>query len=59
MFFKRLSAEIVEANLDVFSDVVIGRAGYENAARFGEGLEAGCDVDTVAVEIAALDYDVA
>ena len=59
MFFKALRAEIVETDLDLALDVVIGGAGDQNAARFGDGLQAGRDVDTVAIEIAALDHHVA
>src|SRR5262245_11569197 len=51
-------AKVVEANFDFVSHIVIGSAGDEDAAGFGERFETGGDVDTIAVEIAALDHNV-
>ena len=54
-----MSAEIVEACLDLALDVIIGGPGDENAAGLGNPFETRRDVDALAIEIAALDHNVA
>ncbi len=55
---EELSAEIFETNLDLVRDVVVNRAGDQDAARLGHRLQAGSDVDAIAIEIAALDHHI-
>ena len=45
---EECGADIVEPNLDLVPDIVIGGAGDQDAARLGEGFEARGDVDPVA-----------
>ena len=45
--------------LDLVPDVVEGGSGNPDATRFRDAFEAGCDIDAVAIEIAALDHDIA
>jgi len=39
--------------------MVMGSARDQNTARLGDGLQSGRDVNTVAIEVAALDHYVA
>src|SRR5262249_13951001 len=54
-----LLAEILEIELDSATNMAENRLRQEDAARLGQCLEASGDVDSVAVEIAAFDDDVA
>jgi len=51
-------AQILEAGLDLAFDVPVDVAGHVHAPALGNLLQAGGDVDTVAVDIAAVDDDV-
>ena len=52
-------ADVLEPEVELVHGVVEGGARDADAAGFGKGLEPGRDVDAVAVEIVALDDDVA
>ena len=52
-------AEILEFVIELVGHMVVGHLGYEDAARLGERLEPGRDIDAVAEDIAVLGDDVA
>ena len=56
---QTLRADVFEHDLNLALDVIIGGAGDQDAARLGDRLQPRCDVDAVAIEVAALDHDVA
>src|SRR5690348_17353271 len=53
------SAKILVVNVDLALDLPMGVLRKKDAARSGEGLEAGGDVHAVAVDVLALDDHVA
>jgi hypothetical protein len=53
-----LGAEIVKSDLHLALDVIIGGAGDQDTARFGQGFKAGGNINAVAVKVAALDHDI-
>ncbi|SFV07928.1 hypothetical protein SAMN05192541_113170 [Bradyrhizobium arachidis] len=53
-----MSADIVEPNLDLVPDIVIGGVRDDDAARLGEGFEAYGDVDPVAKDIIISDDNI-
>src|ERR1700728_2580517 len=51
-------AAILEVDVDAVADALVDDRGNADAARLGERLQAGGDVDAVAVDVVALDDDV-
>ena len=58
MFFKLCAPKILEADLDLVPDMVVGGAGDHDPARLRNAFKARRDIDAVAIEIAALDHDI-
>src|SRR5262245_20170360 len=56
--FQLLEPEVIEASFGFILHLLVSSPGYDYAARFGYGLEAGCDIHAIAIEIASLDHDV-
>src|SRR5262245_14779515 len=54
-----LDTNIVETDLDLALCVVLCGARDQDAARFSDGLKSRCNVDALAVKVAAFDHDVA
>src|SRR5262249_46749493 len=52
------ASQFLKPCVDLVPDLIIGAAGDQNPTRVGNSLEAGGDVDTLAVEIAAFNHDV-
>src|SRR6266852_3322324 len=55
----RLLAEVLVAQCELIADLFMHFAGDADAARFGEALEAGGNVDTIAVDLPTLLHHVA
>ena len=51
--------EIVIGERELVLDLVMHIAGDPDFARLGQGLEPRGDIDTVAIEVAAFDHDIA
>jgi hypothetical protein len=54
-----LLAEVLETQSELVGDFLANFAGDENASWLSQSLQPCSDVDPVAIEIAALNYDVA
>ena len=54
-----LAAEILVCEIEFGLDLVEGLLGDANPAGLGEPLQAGRDVDSVAINVLALDNDIA
>ena len=52
-------AGIVKAHVDAVADALVDDGRHANTAGFGQRLEAGGDVDAVAIDVVAFDDDVA
>jgi hypothetical protein len=52
-------AHVLECSVQLALDHVEGRSGKAEATGFGEGLQAGGHVDAIAIDVRALDHDVA
>ena len=50
---------VVEGKVELVADLFVRRAGERDAAGLGQRLQAGGDVDAVAVDVVAVDDDVA
>ena len=55
MFFKVLRSKIFEARVDLILDLIEGGTGHPDATRLRYSFEVGCNIDAIAIEIAALD----
>src|SRR5690242_19636591 len=57
--FQDRSPAVLEAHIELVPYVVEGAARYEDATGIGATFQAGGDIDAIAIEVAALDHDVA
>jgi hypothetical protein len=54
-----LRSHIITGNLDLAPNLPIGIIGHEDAARFGDALKAGGNVDAIAEDVVVIENDVA
>src|SRR5216684_3840289 len=54
-----LLAHILKGEIELAGRVLLNARRYADAAWLGQGLEARCDVDAVAKDVAILDHNVA
>jgi hypothetical protein len=54
-----LSAKVIKSHVDLVLDVVVHRAGNQDAARLGNAFQASRDIDPITIEVATLDHDIA
>ena len=59
MFLRVCSPRSSQADLDLAPDLPIGVVRYANAARFGNALQPGGNIDAVAKDIVVVDDDIA
>ena len=53
-----LRADIGELHRQLVGDLLVHRARDADAANLGETFQTGCDIDTIAHQIAAVHYDI-